>query len=169
MSAGYFALFFPALVPALWRAIMDSLAVLKTTIDALRALPGRKSVILVSDGFVTRISTDVDRLLQRFTATVRSLGWSPLRTEVVPGPHGWEAWQVEAQDSLEWLGRLPESERPSAGLMTAAGFFVRRGIYGRYIQELLRDTMARQGGAQNLFIVTDTATALRQHGTRLAL
>ena len=25
-EAGYFALFFPALVPALWRAIMDSLA-----------------------------------------------------------------------------------------------------------------------------------------------
>jgi VWFA-related protein len=49
--------------------VLDSLAVLKTTIDGLRALPGRKSVILVSDGFVTRISTDVDRLMQRFTAT----------------------------------------------------------------------------------------------------
>jgi enterochelin esterase-like enzyme len=43
---------------------------------------------------------------EQFTATVQSLGWSPLKTEVVPGPHGWEAWQVEAQDSLEWLGQL---------------------------------------------------------------
>jgi VWFA-related protein len=49
--------------------VMDSLAAVKTTIDALRALPGRKSVIFVSDGFTTRISSDVDRLLQRFTAT----------------------------------------------------------------------------------------------------
>lgn len=43
---------------------------------------------------------------QRFTALVQSLGWAPLDTEVVPGPHGWEAWQVETQDSLEWLGGL---------------------------------------------------------------
>ncbi|HET6898315.1 MAG TPA: VWA domain-containing protein, partial [Vicinamibacteria bacterium] len=49
--------------------VLDSLAVVKTTIDALRALPGRKSVILVSDGFTSRISIDMDRLLQRFTST----------------------------------------------------------------------------------------------------
>ena len=48
---------------------MESIAVVKTTIDALRAHPGRKSVILVSDGFAARISTDMDRLLQRFTTT----------------------------------------------------------------------------------------------------
>jgi len=43
---------------------------------------------------------------QSFVTLVRSLGWAPLDTEVVPGPHGWQAWQVEAQDSLEWLGGL---------------------------------------------------------------
>jgi enterochelin esterase-like enzyme len=43
---------------------------------------------------------------QQFIATVQSLGWAPLHTEIVPGPHGWQAWQVEAQDSLEWLGQL---------------------------------------------------------------
>jgi enterochelin esterase-like enzyme len=43
---------------------------------------------------------------QRFIATVQALGWAPLHTEIVPGPHGWEAWQVEAQDSLGWLGKL---------------------------------------------------------------
>jgi VWFA-related protein len=48
---------------------MQSIAVLKNTIDALRAHPGRKSVILVSDGFAARITVDMDRLLQRFTTT----------------------------------------------------------------------------------------------------
>jgi enterochelin esterase-like enzyme len=43
---------------------------------------------------------------ERFVALVQSLGWAALKTEVVPGPHGWQAWQVEAQDSLEWLGQL---------------------------------------------------------------
>jgi enterochelin esterase-like enzyme len=43
---------------------------------------------------------------RRYVALVQSLGWAPLDTEVVPGPHGWQAWRVEAQDSLEWLGGL---------------------------------------------------------------
>jgi enterochelin esterase-like enzyme len=43
---------------------------------------------------------------ERFVTMVQSLGWAPLKTEVVPGPHGWQAWQVEAQHSLEWLGQL---------------------------------------------------------------
>ncbi len=43
---------------------------------------------------------------QRFIATVQALGWAPLHTQIVPGPHGWQAWQVEAQDSLDWLGQL---------------------------------------------------------------
>ncbi|HEY2704510.1 MAG TPA: alpha/beta hydrolase-fold protein [Candidatus Dormibacteraeota bacterium] len=42
----------------------------------------------------------------RFVATVQALGWAPLHTEVVPGPHGWQAWTVEARDSLTWLGTL---------------------------------------------------------------
>jgi enterochelin esterase-like enzyme len=41
-----------------------------------------------------------------FVALLHSIGWSPLDAEIVPGPHGWQAWQVEAQDSLEWLGGL---------------------------------------------------------------
>src|SRR5438270_360399 len=43
---------------------------------------------------------------QRFIATVQGLGWAPLRTEIVPGPHGWQAWTAEARDSLTWLGQL---------------------------------------------------------------
>ncbi len=42
----------------------------------------------------------------RFVATVQALGWARLHTEVVPGPHGWQAWTVEARDSLTWLGTL---------------------------------------------------------------
>jgi enterochelin esterase-like enzyme len=42
----------------------------------------------------------------QFIATVQGLGWAPLHTQIVPGPHGWQAWQVEAQDSLDWLGQL---------------------------------------------------------------
>ena len=43
---------------------------------------------------------------ERFIGTVRGLGWSPLQAEIVPGGHGWDAWAVEARDSLAWLGRL---------------------------------------------------------------
>jgi enterochelin esterase-like enzyme len=43
---------------------------------------------------------------QRFVTAVTSMGWQPLRTEIVPGPHGWQAWSVEARDSLVWLGQL---------------------------------------------------------------
>jgi enterochelin esterase-like enzyme len=47
---------------------------------------------------------------QGFIATVEGLGWAPLDTEIVPGPHGWEAWQAEARDSLTWLGQLWDAE-----------------------------------------------------------
>jgi enterochelin esterase-like enzyme len=43
----------------------------------------------------------------QFVSTVDGLGWTqPLKTEVVPGPHSWEAWTAEAHDSLVWLGQL---------------------------------------------------------------
>ena len=43
---------------------------------------------------------------EQFATTVEGLGWAPLRTEIVPGPHGWQAWTAEARDSLTWLGQL---------------------------------------------------------------
>ncbi|MBV8526298.1 MAG: FAD/NAD(P)-binding protein [Acetobacteraceae bacterium] len=79
------------------------------------------------------------------------------------------AFADEPDHFVKWLGRLPERERANAGCKTLAGLFVRREIYGRYIQELLHDTITRQGGAQNLFIVIDTATALAQGGRGLLL
>ena len=43
----------------------------------------------------------------QFVSTVNGLGWTaPLKEEVVPGPHSWEAWTAEAHDSLVWLGQL---------------------------------------------------------------
>jgi VWFA-related protein len=49
--------------------VMESLHALKRTIDALRWVPGRKAVILLSEGFTTRVSRDDDRLLQHYTST----------------------------------------------------------------------------------------------------
>lgn len=43
---------------------------------------------------------------EQFATTVEGLGWAPLHTEIVPGPHGWQAWTAEARDSLTWLGQL---------------------------------------------------------------
>ena len=79
------------------------------------------------------------------------------------------AFADEPDHFVKWLNRLPEEERAAAGRKTMAGLFVRREVYGRYVQDLLRDTIVRQGGAQNLYIVTDTATALRPAGAGLAL
>jgi len=43
----------------------------------------------------------------QFVGTVDGLDWTqPLKTEVVPGPHSWQAWTAEAHDSLVWLGQL---------------------------------------------------------------
>ena len=72
------------------------------------------------------------------------------------------AFVDEPDHFARWLGRLPEAERAEAGRKTLAGLFVRREVYGRYVQELLRDAIDRQGGAQNLYIVNDSATALRR-------
>jgi uncharacterized NAD(P)/FAD-binding protein YdhS len=71
------------------------------------------------------------------------------------------AFADEPDHFTRWLAKLPEEERRAAGRKTMAGLFVRREVYGRYVQTLLGDTIIRQGGAQNLYIVTDTATALR--------
>jgi uncharacterized NAD(P)/FAD-binding protein YdhS len=71
------------------------------------------------------------------------------------------AFADEPDHFARWLRNLPEPERAEAGRKTLAGLFVRREVYGRYVQELLRDAIGRQGGAQNLYIVNDSATALR--------
>src|SRR5215218_871161 len=71
------------------------------------------------------------------------------------------AFADEPDHFAKWLARLPDEERAAAGRKTMAGLFVRRDVYGRYVQELLGDAIIRQGGFQNLYIVTDGAVALR--------
>ena len=39
---------------------------------------------------------------------------------------------------------------------------MRRSVFGAYVQELLRDAIARQDGGDNLFLVADEATAIRR-------
>lgn len=71
------------------------------------------------------------------------------------------AFEDEPDHFLRWLRRLPAEEREAVGVHTSAGTFVRRSVYGDYIQSLLRDAISRQGGSRNLFIVSDEAVALR--------
>jgi enterochelin esterase-like enzyme len=57
-----------------------------------------------------------------FDAELRSLGWTRVRTEVVPGGHGAEAWRAQMVSSLVWLGSLwvtgscPESPAGCTGV-----------------------------------------------------
>lgn len=79
------------------------------------------------------------------------------------------AFADEPDHFLRWLERLPPDEQAEAGERTIAGIFVRRSVYGRYIQELLRDAIARQDGGDNLFLVADQAVGVRPAGGRLEL
>lgn len=76
------------------------------------------------------------------------------------------AFEDEPDHFLRWLGRLDPQEQADAGERTIAGTFVRRSVYGRYIQELLRDAIARQDGGDNLFLIPDQAVGVRRNGAR---
>src|SRR3954468_17997121 len=76
------------------------------------------------------------------------------------------AFADEPDHFEKWLAQLPKEQQAGAGARTPSGLFVRRELYGAYVQDLLRTTIVQQGGAQNLFIVTDTATAVRPQGDR---
>jgi uncharacterized NAD(P)/FAD-binding protein YdhS len=79
------------------------------------------------------------------------------------------AFADEPGHFARWLEGLPPAEQAEAGERTIAGTFVRRSVYGRYVQDLLREAIARQDGADNLYIVADQATALRPVDGRLQL
>jgi uncharacterized NAD(P)/FAD-binding protein YdhS len=67
----------------------------------------------------------------------------------------------EPDHFVRWLAALPEAEQRAAGERSFAGTFVRRQVYGAYIQHLLEDSITRLGGARNLYLIPDEATALR--------
>ena len=71
------------------------------------------------------------------------------------------AFADEPDHFLRWLEAQPAERRAEAGERTIAGTFVRRAVFGAYIQDLLCGAIARQDGADNLYLVTDEATALR--------
>jgi len=72
------------------------------------------------------------------------------------------AFPDEPDHFLRWLDRLGPAARAEAGERTIAGTFVRRSVFGAYVQELLREVIARQDGGDNLFLVADEATAIRR-------
>ncbi len=72
------------------------------------------------------------------------------------------AFADEPDHFVRWLDGLGPERRAAAGERTIAGTFVRRAVFGAYIQELLREAIARQDGADNLYLVTDEAVAIRR-------
>ena len=71
------------------------------------------------------------------------------------------AFADEPDHFVRWLAALPEAEQQAAGERSFAGTFVRRQVYGAYVQHLLEDSITRLGGGRNLHLVPDEATALR--------
>lgn len=79
------------------------------------------------------------------------------------------AFGDEPDHFVRWLDGLTPERRAAAGERTIAGTFVRRSVFGSYIQELLRDAIARQDGADNLYLIADTATAMHPRNGGLEL
>ena len=79
------------------------------------------------------------------------------------------AFEDEPNHFLRWLGKLPAEEAAACGERTAAGLFVRREVYGRYLQDLLRQAILLQGGARNFFVVDDEAVRLERSATGFRL
>ena len=71
------------------------------------------------------------------------------------------AFADEPDHFVRWLERLEPERRAEAGERTIAGTFARRSVFGAYVQELLREAIARQDGADNLYLVADEAIAIR--------
>ena len=79
------------------------------------------------------------------------------------------AFADEPDHFARWFTALPEAERLAAAERSPAGTFVRRQVYGAYIQHLLEDSITRLGGGRNLYLITDEATGLRPVGRGLVL
>jgi uncharacterized NAD(P)/FAD-binding protein YdhS len=74
------------------------------------------------------------------------------------------AFADEPDHFARWFAALPEDERLATGERSSVGTFVRRQVYGAYIQHLLSDSITRLGGGRNLYLITDEATGLRPEG-----
>src|SRR6476659_401025 len=69
------------------------------------------------------------------------------------------AWPDAPEHFTDWLARTragsPDPDLPRQIHDTAAGTFVARGLYGRYLTELLRAALAEHRGALRLCLVPD--------------
>ena len=118
-------------IDSVWRESLlaiDSLKAVKATVDALRAVPGRKAVIFLSEGFPTVVSQDSSHALHHFTmrpvdglyddtgvrAAMQSLIDLANRASVVIyalDPSGLTTDQINAEDGSAASGR-PCRPRP---------------------------------------------------------
>jgi uncharacterized NAD(P)/FAD-binding protein YdhS len=71
------------------------------------------------------------------------------------------AFADEPDHFERWLAARPEGAGAARGERSFAGRFVRRQVYGAYIQHLLEDSITRLGGGRNLYLINDEATGLR--------
>ncbi|HVJ35741.1 MAG TPA: FAD/NAD(P)-binding protein [Terriglobia bacterium] len=63
---------------------------------------------------------------------------------------------------VQWLRDLPPDLADGSQEQPGPNSFVPRGLYGRYIQQLLGDGIWRQGNDSNVFLVSDEAVALHR-------
>jgi enterochelin esterase-like enzyme len=42
----------------------------------------------------------------QFASALKAMGWTDYDLQMVPGGHGWQAWDAELADSMTWLGEL---------------------------------------------------------------
>ncbi|HVJ40049.1 MAG TPA: FAD/NAD(P)-binding protein [Dongiaceae bacterium] len=63
---------------------------------------------------------------------------------------------------VQWLRDLPPDQADTPHEQPGPNSFVPRGLYGRYIQQLLGDGIWRQGNDSNVFLVSDEAVALHR-------
>lgn len=64
------------------------------------------------------------------------------------------AFENEPEHFLRWLAQQPDFDLKSGSA------FVPRGIYGRYVQSLLTEQLAAEGGNRNLYLFPDEASDL---------
>ena len=75
------------------------------------------------------------------------------------------AFADQPDDFVKWLQHLPAEEAAELHEMPGPNSFVPRGLYGRYIQQLLGDRIWRPENDLNVFLVTDEAVALHRRQT----
>ena len=75
------------------------------------------------------------------------------------------AFADQPDDFVKWLQHLPPEEAAKLHETPGPNSFVPRGLYGRYIQQLLGDRIWHPDNDLNVFLVTDEAVALHRRQT----